>query len=282
MNKNVPNRHPLLSCFALAFGISWGGIGIIVSATGFDLDAPQPLATGLIFIAMLLGPSLSGLILSAVLEGRAGLRLLGSRLIHWRTGVRWYAIALLTAPFILLAILWSMSALVAPAYAPHFQWALLAIGLIAGGFEEIGWTGFATPRLLGSRSVGMAGLQLGLIWALWHALVAFLFSFGAMGNAWVASLAIVYIATLTPYRILMTWVYANTQSVLLAVLMHAGYTGWLLALFPATSPAQSLMWQAAFAIVLWVAALVVLRRESRRPFARVLIKPDRASIAGVS
>jgi membrane protease YdiL (CAAX protease family) len=264
MRKDALRRHPLISYFALAFVISWGGIGTILAATGFDLAAPQPLATGLIFIAMLLGPSVSGLILTAVLEGRAGLGRLVSRTLHWRAGVRWYAVALLTVPLILLAILWSMSALVASAFAPHFQWMLLAVGLVAGGVEEIGWTGFATPRLLARSRVGVAGMRLGLIWALWHALVAFLFSIAAMGNAWIVSFAIVYVATLTPYRILMTWVYANTQSVLLAMLMHAGYTGWLLVLFPSTSPAQSLMWQSAFAAALWIAAAMVMLRHAHR------------------
>jgi membrane protease YdiL (CAAX protease family) len=185
-------------------------------------------------------------------------------LVCWRFGVRWYAVALLTTPFLLLAILWPLSVLEAPAFAPRFQWMLFAIGLVAGTFEEIGWTGFATPLLLARQRLGMAGLSLGLVWALWHVLVAYLYSASAMGSYWILSFAIVYVATLTPYRILMTWVYANTRSVLPAVLMHASYTGWLLVVFPATSMTQSLVWQSAFATMLWVAAAVVLRRSASR------------------
>jgi hypothetical protein len=61
---------------------------------------------------------------------------------------------------------------------------------------------------------------------------------------------------------LMTWVYRNTGSVLLAMLMHASYTGWLLVLFPATSLTQSLYWQAAFAILLWLVVAFVSRQAS--------------------
>jgi membrane protease YdiL (CAAX protease family) len=86
----------------------------------------------------------------------------------------------------------------------------------------------------------MAGLMLGLIWAFWRLLVDFRYNFEAMGTVWPLEFAVVYLATLTPYRILMTWVYLNTKSVLLAVLMHASYTGWLLVLFPAASLTQSL------------------------------------------
>jgi uncharacterized protein len=72
------------------------------------------------------------------------------------------------------------------------------------------------------------------------------------------------------YRIVMTWLYANTQSVLLAVLMHASYTGWLLVFFPATSPAQSLVWQSAFAAALWIVAALVLCKSAHRLERRTL------------
>jgi hypothetical protein len=45
---------------ALAFGISWIGILIILAARGFDLSPILPLEAGMILLFMLLGPSLSG------------------------------------------------------------------------------------------------------------------------------------------------------------------------------------------------------------------------------
>ena len=66
------------------------------------------------------------------------------------------------------------------------------------------------------------------------------------------------------YRLLMTWVYANTQSLLLAVLMHASYTGWLFVLYPATSLEQGLVWQTGFTVVLWAAVAVVMTRRAGR------------------
>ena len=257
-------RHPLPGYFALTFGISWSGILIVLAAGGFDLSPMLPLEAGLILLAMLLGPSLGGLIVTAILEGRAGLRELGARLINWRVCARWYAVALLTIPAILLTILLFLSVLVDPAFAPRFQWALFAVGLVAGSCEEIGWTGFATPRLLARQRLGMAGLSLGLTWAFWHLLVDFRYNIDAMGAAWLLEFAIVYLATLTPYRMLMTWVYSKTQSLFLAILMHVSFTGWLLVLFPATSFTQSLFWQSAFALVLWGTVAVALRGNAFR------------------
>jgi hypothetical protein len=39
--------------------------------------------------------------------------------------------------------------------------------------------------------------------------------------------------------------------------MHASFTGWLLALFPATSVPQDLAWQAAFALILWALGVIL-------------------------
>ncbi len=250
-------RHPLLGYYAAVYAISWGGIVAVVGAGGFDLYQLRPLDTGLIFVAMLLGPSVGGLAMTAALGGRAGLRRLKLLGLYWRVDTRWYAVALLTMPLLLIAVLWPLSMFVDTAFAPRFQWQLFAIGLIAGTFEEIGWTGFASPRLLARRHWFMAGLSLGLTWAIWHLLVDFRQNFNSIGTVWLLQFAVLYLAALTAYRLLMTWVYASTQSLFVAVLMHASYTGWLFVLYPATSFAQGLVWQIAFAVALWMLVALV-------------------------
>ena len=257
-------RYPLRSYFALVFGISWGCILIVLGAADFNLIELRPLDTGLIFASMLLGPSVAGLTMTAMLDGRQGLRHLASRVAHYQVGLRWYLVALLTMPLLLLAALWPLSVFVVPAFAPQFRWPLFAVGLVAGSFEEVGWTGFATPRLLAHLRLPFAGLSLGMVWALWHVLVDFRPNFNSLGMAWLLEFAVFYVAALTAYRLLMTWLYANTQSLLLAVLMHASYTGWLFMLYPATSLEQGLVWQTTFAVALWVVVAVVMVGFVRR------------------
>ena len=256
--ESWPQRHPLISYFALAYGISWCGILAVLAATHFELANLRPLDTGLIFMLMLLGPSASGLSLTARLEGRAGMCRLWSSLAGWRVGKRWYAFALLTMPLVLLAVLWPLGTFLDPAFAPRFQWPLFAIGLVAGSFEEVGWTGFATPRLLARHRPFMAGLGLGLLWAGWHVLVDLRQNFSTMGFAWLLEFAVFYLAALTAYRVLMTWLYAKTQSLMLAVLMHASYTGRLFVLYPTTSFEQGLVWQTTFAVALWLLVALVM------------------------
>ena len=259
-------HHPPLGFFTLAFCISWGSIVVIFGFNGFDVSPLQPGEGGLLFLAMLVGPSVSGLVCTALVDGTAGLRALRLRGCRWFVPLQWYAVALLTSPSILLLILFGMGVFIGPAFMPQFNWPLFVIGILAASFEEIGWTGFATPRLLARRTVGQAGLLLGLVWAVWHLLVDVRYNIGAMGVLWPVEFVVVYLATLTPYRMLMTWVYSRTQSLLLAILMHASFTGWLMVLFPATNLSQSLIWQSLFALVLWgMVAAVLLRNRTTGP-----------------
>jgi uncharacterized protein len=251
-------RHALQWYFLLAYGITWGGILLLLASQAFDLATLQPEHKSLVVALMLVGPCVSGLALTAGFEGRAGLRELRSRLAHWRVGWVWATIALLTVPMLVLAILWPLSAWVDPTFAPGFKPALFVVGLMAGCCED-GWTGFATPRWLARRSALTVGLQLGVLWALWHVAGDFSSNHATMGSNWWAWFAVFWLATLLAYRMLMTWVYAHTHSVLLAILMHASYTEWLLVLYPSTTFEQGLVWQALFAAGLWCVVAVVVR-----------------------
>jgi len=160
--KAFIERHPLLSYYALAFAISWGVILVAVgrgpggfSATPkqFQMDVPYAVP------AMILGPSVAGILMTGLLYGRAGLREFRSRLLKWRVGARWYAVALLAAPLSMMVVLLALS-LVSPEYLPRAfiagaRASLLLMGIVvgvtAGVFEELGWTGFAVPTLFGLR-----------------------------------------------------------------------------------------------------------------------------------
>jgi hypothetical protein len=53
--------------------------------------------------------ALAAILVIALAFGRLGLRDLRSRLFRWRVGVRWYAVALLTAPLLMTVILGALS-----------------------------------------------------------------------------------------------------------------------------------------------------------------------------
>ena len=129
-------RHALLTYYALTFAISWGAVlGMMgltdIPTTKAQIEAMLPVA----IVAKLLGPSLSGLLLIGLVDGKAGLRDLRSRLGRWRVGARWYALALLLAQLIILAVLMAL-ALISPAYLPGIftrddKLARLFLGLVS-------------------------------------------------------------------------------------------------------------------------------------------------------
>ena len=104
--KAFIKRHPLLTYFALAFAISWGGVLIVAGGPGGISANSEASEMQLTFLypALIVGPSVAGILLTALLYGRVGLRELRSRLLKWRVGARWYAVALLTAPLSVPAV----------------------------------------------------------------------------------------------------------------------------------------------------------------------------------
>jgi membrane protease YdiL (CAAX protease family) len=265
--KPFIQRHPLISYFGMAYGITWGAVLIFLASRGFQLTSLQvqdaSILFVIVFVAMLLGPSTSGLALTVLLDGRNGLRQLGLRMKRWQVSLPWYAVSLLTVPVLTLVIFSFLGAFVSPIYAPSFRIILGVAGLLAGSFEEIGWTGFATPRLLSKHDPLKAGFCLGILWAFWHMLADFSGNISTLSlGEWIAWFVIYWILPLTAYRILMTWVYSHTQSVFLAQLMHASYTGWLIVLSPPT-PNTNLLWEAIFAVILWILVGIVAINQGR-------------------
>jgi len=62
---------------------------------------------------------------------------------------------------------------------------------------------------------------------------------------------------MTAIRVLICWVYRNTNSVLLAQLIHISSTGSLVIFSPLVSPRQEVFWYGIYAVVLWLVAGIV-------------------------
>jgi len=92
---------------------------------------------------------------------------------------------------------------------------IMVIALIAVG-EEIGWRGYALPWLQQRYSALTASLILGVVWGFWHYPGSLIGVAVPSGMPFSAFMLWVVLAT-----ILMTWVYNHTQSILLAIIMHA-------------------------------------------------------------
>jgi membrane protease YdiL (CAAX protease family) len=200
-SRQRSSLRPLVVFFVLAFAITWLSILAFVASRSFGFDNITASDGLVIFAFMCLGPSIAGLVMTAVVSGRAGFRDLGARIARWRVAPGMWAIALLTSPLITVVVLGSLAVAVSRAFTPDARVIGLVIGLMAGVFEEIGWTGFATPRLLQRYSWLVGGLVLGLIWASWHGFADFTGNIAAKGTeGWIVWFITYWLIPLTGYR----------------------------------------------------------------------------------
>jgi uncharacterized protein len=257
-------RHSVLTYYIITFVISWGGMLILIGPGGFPVSADDTEATGPLMVAFL-GPGIAGILLTAHVSGWAGLRELWSRLFRWRVGARWYAVALLLVPLLMAADLFAFSFLFddfsLSLVTTDDKFGLLLtgiiVGLLIGTFEEVGWTGFAIPRLRLSYSVLSTGSIVGLIWGAWH--FPMFWEAGSFAAALPLALLLARLFSWLPaYRVLMVWVYDRTGSVLLAIFMHASLLATQLILQPTTdSDALMLGHVLVLAAAMWIVVLAV-------------------------
>ena len=183
--------------------------------------------------------------MTCVTEGKAGLRRFIRRIVRWRVGIQWYLFVLIGIPAIM-----TLGTIVLPEIRQSFKLfenpvsELLSYlvfylypALLIGGplFEELGWCGFALPRLQERFGPMMASLILGLLWAFWHMPIWF------SGQWTVPSILNIacYVFFITAVTFIITWLFNNTKgSVLMAIMAHASMDAFpnaiLWPLFPAT------------------------------------------------
>lgn len=263
-------RAGTLAHFALTFAISWAGVLLAVGGPAGIPGRPEEFERLLPFVVagMLAGPSVAGVLLTVLLQGMAGLREWGTRLLIWRIGIRWWGVALLVAPLTLIATLYALSA-GSPAFLPGIVtsddrttllFMGLGYGLCAGFFEEVGWTGFAIPRLRQRHGILATGLIVGIPWGGWHLLSTYWGSAGSVGAVPVALyLTVALFSFLPPFRVLMVWVNDRTGSLSVAMLMHASLTASTIILSPAAiSGVPFLVYHLAWSAALWVIVAAVV------------------------
>ena len=131
----------------------------------------------------------------------------------------------------------------------------LAFSIVPGSAlgEEIGWRGYALPRLQARMSALSASLIIGPIWALWHLP---LWLTGAPGRT--PTLYAAFFASVIALSVILTWVYNSTGgSLLMVVLLHATFN------LPVTLAIDELGNRATVPVLLYfgltvVAAIVVV------------------------
>ena len=241
--KRLVASHPLVAFFVVAFLGGWIVLApTVLFESGFGLipiNIPAP-AVMLFFIpAAMAGPTLAAFVVTRMVEGKEGTqKLLRRRILMWRVGVQWYLIAIFGIPVVYFVAA-SFVLGTAPIEALIEDWPLIftsyllkvvMVFFLVSLWEEIGWMGFALPRLQDKYGPLLASMVLGVLWALWH-LPAYFGStqvvedkvgLGELDRLLYLLPLLMLLASAT--RIVMTWLFNSAMgSVIIVTLFHAGF-----------------------------------------------------------
>ena len=180
--------------------------------------------------------------------------LIGRWKVHWK----WYAASALVFPALPLvaALLYTLLPGAQPLPAVEVTAASLLVVMVIMTIsvtgEEIGWRGFALPRLQQRWTAFMSSIILGLIWWVWH--IPFWIVLGELETFgfgyWLMNLAFI-----TAVAVYITWLMNNTgNSLLMVILFHWGYNVLSVGALPLSSviPAYAII-----IVLAWSAAIVV-------------------------
>jgi membrane protease YdiL (CAAX protease family) len=212
-----PPAGNLLAFFVLTYAVMWAFFITVAVA----IPARTPLGTVLVLLGAY-SPSAVAIWLTWRAAGIEGLRALIEPVFQWRVGGRWYLFAAGYIAAIKLTA--AMVSRIATGAWPRFgdePLYLIALALVfstpfqAG--EEIGWRGYALPRLAARFGLARASVLLGLIWGSWHLPQFFIRDADTYGQSF-----LVYVLQVTALSVAMAWLYAKTNgSLLLVMLLHS-------------------------------------------------------------
>lgn len=209
-----------------------------------------------------LAPTLVGIAVASREGGVAAVRDMLQRLFRWRVGVGWYALALLLRAGVgLLAI-----ALVAFSTGSPLRFGAIDLSSIVGlttavlvfNFaEEIGWTGFAYPRLRCLFGPLTVGVIVGVVASVWH------LPFWLAGNPDFPLLLGLLPVYVLPSALITVWLLEHTQqSVLISTLSHLATNVTMTALLLVPQGPADVPVYLVYALLLWIvaAAMVIAER----------------------
>lgn len=162
------------------------------------------------------GPLVVALLVARFEPGGSGIRGLFRRLKIWRVGAGWYAVALglLPAVYVVAVAIYRSAGGEVPWFFPPVMAQHVAALLVVPFVEEVGWRGFALPRLQQRYSALSASLILGVVWCLYHVMMFVLQDMP--GTLFAVGMADVFVGS-----VIFSWVYNHTRgSLSLAVLLH--------------------------------------------------------------
>jgi len=234
--SNFVKKYAIASYYILALLLGTGITYLIVL---------RILPAGLVLLAAV-SASLAGIIVTGIADGRAGLKLLFGRLLIWRVGIGYWLFAILYLPIaVLIGLLLNPLfggetadfSNIQPLYTIIPM--LILFVITAGLGEELGWTGFLTPRLQARYSALVSSIIRGVLWGFWHiplfifsgldhpSLADFPYSGWVSQKGLLVAMGAFILINQIPWSIFYTWIFNNTRGSLLLVVILHGSEVWV-------------------------------------------------------
>jgi uncharacterized protein len=242
--SDKPKKYGIIVFFAMTYLFSWiVWIPIALSSQKIFYLQFSPYL-GIIIGGF--GPFLTALILTMAEQGWPGIKSLFKRLLQWQVGIQWYIFILLFPAAIIFTAVFITSLLAnEPINIPNIgDWRVILLVFIVTLFiggpigEELGWRGYALPKLEETRNSLLASLIVGLGWGMWH-----LPLFWIQGSLQAGIPLLWFMVSILAESVVYTWIYnSNGGSLLLMVLLHTSINAWAkLLLLPAITNSLSPM-----------------------------------------
>jgi len=259
----------LTKYFLLTYAVSWTFF-ISVAVLSHRTQDISPGLTVLQQILIFLGAITPSLVTLWLLS-RAGIpgqtHALINRIGKWEVNIKWYlfAVGYIGVIKLLVALIYRSITGTWPVFGQEAWYLMVGAILISTWVqagEEIGWRGFALPRLTEKFGLPLATLLLGIIWAFWHLPLFFVKGASTFGQSFP-----LYLLQVIAISVAIGWLYWRTQgSLLLTMLMHASINNTkdivpsavLGATHPFTLSSSLVGWLTV--ILLWVLAIYFLIR----------------------
>ena len=215
-------------------------------------------------------PALVALCLTAMADGRTGVRALLSKRGQWRVRTWWVVVAVVLGLVLRLAIsavallLGLIPAIQLRQWSPTQLAFFAAILFVFALPEELGWRGFALPKLLKAHSPLLAGLIVGVLWGSLHLAL----TVPGMINA--GAPALPTLLGLIGLSILATWLYIRTNgNLLLTSLLHAAQSFFVIVNDGITMGQQTWLMAGVYLAVAVVITIAAGSSFTRKPIASI-------------
>jgi membrane protease YdiL (CAAX protease family) len=221
--------HNIILFFLLAYLLSWSfwiPIFYFVNRYGDDITDHVPI---IIILILLIGlyvglyaPAISAFIVMKLTGGNEEIRQYLKRLIKWRVGIRNFTIMLLLSLGFFFSgnlIYFLLGASLPNPLKMSFGSILVSfvdLLLLHGGQEELGWRGYALPKLQQKYSAFVSTLIVGALWAIWHLPIFYLEDSQYEGTKF-----IIFAMGAMMLSFFLTIIYNRTKSILMCMLFHA-------------------------------------------------------------